>query len=107
MPKLPSALPRFIPRGELDRLLEIACRKAGLVDGDGNPTVTAHRFRRTFGTRRAEGGTQIQTIMAILGHHNAPMSATYSHISEPVLKEQYEKVIAAGERIATPATENC
>ncbi|MEH0557538.1 hypothetical protein [Streptomyces sp. B21-101] len=33
------------------------------------------------------------------------MSATYSHISDPVLKEQYENVIAAGGRIAGPAAE--
>ncbi|MEU9238147.1 site-specific integrase [Streptomyces sp. NPDC048385] len=85
--------------------LEIACRKAGLVDGDGSPTVTAHRFRHTVGTQLAEGGAQIQTIMAILGHHNAQMPATYSHISDPVLKDQYEKVISAGGRIAGPAAE--
>ncbi|MFE4335966.1 tyrosine-type recombinase/integrase [Streptomyces sp. NPDC056831] len=85
--------------------MKIACRKAGLVDGDGNPTVTAHRFRHTVGTQLAEGGAQIQTIMAILGHRNAQMSATYSHISDPVLKEQYEKVIAEGGRLAGPAAE--
>ncbi|ONK14321.1 Tyrosine recombinase XerD [Streptomyces sp. MP131-18] len=85
--------------------LEIACRKAGLVDGDGNPTVTPHRFRHTVGTQLAEGGAQTQTIMAILGHRNAQMSATYSHVSDPVLKQQYEKVIAAGGRIAGPAAE--
>ncbi|MFE9137660.1 hypothetical protein [Streptomyces sp. NPDC007355] len=33
------------------------------------------------------------------------MSATYSPISAPVLKEQYEKVIAVGGRIAGPAAE--
>jgi hypothetical protein len=43
--------------------------------------------------------------MAILGHRNASMSATYSHISDPVLREQYEKVIAAGGRVAGPAAE--
>jgi integrase len=57
------------------------------------------------GTQLAEGGAQIQTIMAILGHRNASMSATYSHISDPVLREQYEKVIAAGGRVAGPAAE--
>ncbi|MFE3880834.1 tyrosine-type recombinase/integrase [Kitasatospora sp. NPDC059146] len=88
-----------------DDALEIACRKAGLLDGDGNHTVTAHRFRHSVGTQLAEGGAQIQTIMAILGHRSAQMSATYSHISDPVLKEQYEKVIAAGGRIAGPAAE--
>src|SRR5712691_3653945 len=43
--------------------------------------------------------------MAILGHRSATMSATYAHISDPALKEQYEKVIAAGGRLAGPAAE--
>jgi hypothetical protein len=67
--------------------------------------VSAHRFRHTVGTQLAEGGAQIQTIMAILGHRSATMSATYSHISDPVLREQYERVIAAGGRVAGPAAE--
>jgi integrase len=85
--------------------LEIACQRAGLVNADGKPTVTAHRFRHTVGTQLAEGGARIQTIMAILGHRSAGMSATYSHISDPVLKEQYERVIANGGRVAGPAAE--
>lgn len=63
------------------------------------------RFRHTVGTQLAEGGAQIQNIMAILGHRSATMSATYSHISDPVLKEQYEKVIASGGKVAGPAAE--
>ncbi len=85
--------------------LAIACRKAGLVDGQGRPTVTAHRFRHTVGTQLAEGGARIQTIMAILGHRSAQMSATYSRVSDPVVKEQYEQIIAAGGRVAGPAAE--
>ena len=102
----------FMRRGQpmgraylFDDPLEIACHAAGLVDAAGQPTVSAHRFRHTVGTQLAEGGAQIQTIMAILGHRSATMAATYSHISDPVLKEQYEKVIAAGGRIAGPAAE--
>jgi integrase len=85
--------------------LAIACRQAGLVDRQGRPTVTAHRFRHTVGTQLAEGGARIQTIMAILGHRSAQMSATYSRVSDPVVKEQYEQIIAAGGRIAGPAAE--
>ncbi len=102
----------FMRRGQpmgksylFDEPLEIACHAAGLLDGQGRPAVSAHRFRHTVGTQRAEGGAQIQTIMAILGHRSATMSATYSHISDPVLKEHYEKVIAAGGRVAGPAGE--
>jgi hypothetical protein len=100
----------FMDRGQplgknylFDEPLEIARRAAGLIDADGRPTVCAHRFRHTVGTQLAEGGAQIQTIMAILGHRSATMSATYCHISDPVLREQYEKVIAAGGRVVGPA----
>lgn len=81
------------------------CRRAGLVDGDRKPTITAHRFRHTVGTQLAESGAHLQTIMAILGHRNAQMSVRYSHISDPTLKEQYERVIANWGRVAGPAAE--
>jgi integrase len=75
----------FMHRGQpmgkrylFDEPLEIACHAAGLLDAQGRPTVSAHRFRHTVGTQLAEGGAQIQTIMAILGHRSASMSATYS-----------------------------
>ncbi|HUH70813.1 MAG TPA: tyrosine-type recombinase/integrase [Mycobacterium sp.] len=84
---------------------ETACTSAGLVDANSKPTVTAHRFRHTVGTQLAEGGARIQTIMAILGHRSAGMAVAYSHISDPVLKEQYERVIANGGRVAGPAAE--
>jgi integrase len=102
----------FIHRGKpigrrylFEDALETACTRAGLVDADGKPTITAHRFRHTVGTQLAEGGARIQTIMAILGHRSAGMAVTYSHISDPVLKEQYERVIANGDRVAGPAAE--
>src|SRR6266851_3818592 len=52
--------------------LGIACRQAGLVDGQGRPTVTPHRFRRTVGTQLAEGGARIQTIIAAGGRIAGP-----------------------------------
>ena len=100
----------FVHRGKpmsrhylFEEPLAIVCRQVGLVDGQGRPTVTAHRFRHTVGTQLAEGGARIQTIMAILGHRSAQMSATYSRVSDPIVKEQYERIIATGGRIAGPA----
>jgi hypothetical protein len=102
----------FVHRGKpisrhylFEEPLAITCRQAGLLDSQGRPTVTAHRFRHTVGTQLAEGGARIQTIMAILGHRSAQMSATYSRVSDPVVKEQYEQIIAAGGRVAGPAAE--
>ena len=85
--------------------LTTVCTQVGLVDSRGRPTVTAHRFRHTVGTQLAKGGARIQTIMAVLGHRNAQMSAYYAKVSDPVVKEQYEQIIAAGGRVAGPAAE--
>jgi len=85
--------------------LKIASTEAGLLDSKGRPTITPHRFRHTVGTQLAEGGARIQTIMAILGHRNATMSSLYSRISDPVVKENYEQIIAAGGRIVGPAAD--
>ena len=67
----------FSTRGQLrsptflfNDALARACAHAGLLDHDGNATVTAHRFRHTVGTQLAEGGARLQTIMAILGHRS-------------------------------------
>jgi integrase len=86
-----------------DRPLSAACVAAGLVDSDGAPAVSAHRFRHTVGTQLAEGGARIQTIMAILGHKSAHMSLIYSHLSDPEIRRQYEQALAAGAHIAGPA----
>ena len=83
--------------------LEDACGVAGLVDENGAPTVSAHRFRHTVGTELAEGGAKIQTIMAILGHRSATMSLIYAHLSDPEIRRQYDEALAAGGRIAGPA----
>jgi integrase len=102
----------FVRRGKLvsstflfDDPLALVCRAAGLVDSNGLPTVSAHRFRHTIGTQLAEGGARIQTIMSILGHRSANMSLIYSRISDPEVRKQYEAALASGARIAGPAAD--
>lgn len=102
----------FIRKGKLisastlfDEAFKTACIAAGLVDVNGEPTVSAHRLRHTLGTQLAEGGARIQTIMAILGHKSAAMSMIYSQISDPEIRRQYEGALAAGGRITGPAAE--
>ena len=50
--------------------LQLACAAAGLVDPEGRPTVSAHRFRHTLGTQLAERGARLHTIMGVLGHRS-------------------------------------
>ena len=91
----------FARRGRLlcaaflfDLPLKAACVTAGLVDGRGRPTVSAHRFRHTVGTQLAEGGARLQTIMAVLGHRTAHQSLVYARLSDPVVRQQYEAALA-------------
>jgi integrase len=84
-----------------DSLREV-CTAAGLVDAQGNPKITAHRFRHTVGTKMAERGARLSSIMAMLGHHSPDMAMTYIAISDEEVRRDYEKVLLPGAIIAGP-----
>lgn len=81
------------------------CSLAGLVDQDGKPTVTAHRFRHTVGTQLAERGAKLHTIMSVLGHQTPHMSMVYARISDAEVLRDYRSVLGPGEMIAGPGAE--
>lgn len=102
----------FVRRGKLvsastlfDDAFRTVCAAAGLVDPQGQPTVSAHRLRHTMGTQLAEGGARLQTIMAVLGHKSTAMAMIYTRISDPEVRRQYEAALTAGHRIAGSAAE--
>lgn len=102
----------FVYRGFLlsdsylfETALEHACTKAGLVDQEGKPMVTAHRFRHTVGTQLAEGGARLHTIMKMLGHTSTEMTLVYAHISDKSMAEDYQKVLGPGAELAGPLAE--
>ncbi len=106
----------FVRRGKLlsraflfDASLKTACTTAGMLDGHGRPTVSAHRFRHTIGTQLAEGGARLQTIMAVLGHRSPHMSLIYASLSDPTIKAQYQQALdRTGDgdmRLAGPAAD--
>ncbi len=45
----------------------------------------------------------MQTIMAMLGHATPHMSMTYTSVSDPYVKQQYDQALASTERLAGPA----
>jgi integrase len=89
-----------------DEALRLACEASGLLDGQGRPTITMHRFRHTVGTQLAEGGARVHTIMAILGHRSAEMANVYIHLSDATIRTEYEQILSTGGRIAGPAAES-
>jgi len=80
-----------------------ACTAAGLVDPDGKPTITAHRFRHTVGTQLAERGARLQTIMSVLGHKSVQMALVYAHVSDPAVLDDYRSVLGPDAAIAGPS----
>jgi integrase len=85
--------------------LAAACRQAGLIDGQGRPTVSAHRFRHTVGTQLAERGAKLHTIMSVLGHQSPHMSMVYARISDAEVLRDYQSVLGPGAAIAGPGAE--
>lgn len=85
--------------------LQHACEAAGLVDAQGRPTVSAHRFRHTVGTQLAERGARMHTIMSVLGHRSPRMSMIYSRISDPEILRDYRAVLKPGAVIAGAGAE--
>jgi integrase len=82
-----------------------ACQEAGLVDAEGRPTVTAHRFRHTVGTQLAERGAKLHTIMQVLGHSSVSMSLVYAQISDQEVLRDYQAVLGPGATLAGPSAE--
>lgn len=88
-----------------DCSLAQACSAAGLVEAQGKPTVTAHRFRHTVGTQLAERGAKLHTIMKVLGHTSASMTMTYAQISDREVLKDYQAVLGPGATLAGPFAE--
>ncbi|WP_207081515.1 tyrosine-type recombinase/integrase [Nocardioides sp. S5] len=86
-----------------DDALTRACQAAGLVNPQGKPTITAHRFRHTVGTQLAERGARLQTIMSVLGHKSVQMALVYAHVSDPAVLDDYSSVLGADATIAGPS----
>ena len=82
--------------------LTVACAEVGLVEPDGRPMITAHRFRHTVGTELVQGGARLHTIMKMVGHTSTGMTLVYTHLSDEALREDYQKVLSPGAVIAGP-----
>lgn len=80
--------------------LHAACQAAGLLDNEGKPKYSAHRFRHTVGTELIEGGARVHTVMKMLGHTSTGMTLVYAHLSDASVREDYMKVLGPGAVVA-------
>jgi len=85
--------------------IQQTCTLAGLVDGRGRGTITAHRFRHTVGTQLAERGAKLHTIMRVLGHTSVSMAMVYAQVGDPEVLRDYRAVLGPGATLAGPAAQ--
>jgi len=55
--------------------------------------VTPHVLRHTFATRFVFSGTHIRVIQELLGHRSIETTRRYMHISDALVRREYEKVM--------------
>ena len=74
--------------GGIRNILNRIAERAGVTN------VHPHRFRRTFATKLARRGMEIQEIQRLLGHTNVNTTLEYICIDDAGIKASYKKYIA-------------
>ena len=65
-----------------------------IADRAGVENVHPHRFRRTFATRLAARGMEIQEIQKLLGHSKVDTTLRYISVDDAQVQASYRKYIA-------------
>lgn len=79
-----SARGNPIGRRDVARLLDDACRRAG-VPGGAHP----HALRHSFATHLMDNGADTRAIQELLGHSDASTTQRYTHVSKERLRIAY------------------
>ena len=77
-----------ISNGGIRAILATIANRAGVKD------VHPHRFRRTFATKLAARGMDIQEIQRLLGHTNINTTMRYIQINDSQVQASYRRFIA-------------
>ncbi len=78
-------LPRITPRS-VERIVKQYAIKAGITR-----KVTPHVIRHSFATDLLEGGADLRSVQALLGHANIATTQVYTHVTDKHLREVHKK----------------
>ncbi len=71
----------------IQRIIKKYAAKAGIVGKDVSP----HTLRHSFATEMLASGADIRSVQELLGHSSITTTQVYTHITDPRLKEIYQK----------------
>lgn len=78
--------PRALTRQEIWKLVKTYAAKAKVREN-----VTPHMFRHSFASHLLEGGMNLRSLQALLGHADISTTQIYTHVEESRLVEAHRK----------------
>lgn len=79
-----SGMQRLTPRS-VERIVKQHAIKAGITR-----KVTPHVIRHSFATDLLEGGADLRSVQALLGHANIATTQVYTHVTDKHLREVHQ-----------------